>query len=104
MTWCWAETSVSFRMNCIMSRLCDRPLLRMSTTVLLSAMVFLDHSCPQRLAAIIIEYISEMVEEGAREENGLENGPIMKASSTFFCSSLPTVAGSDKADSKLLHM
>ena len=71
MNWCWAETRVSFRMNCIMSRLWDRPLLRMWTTALLSewmAMVFLDHSCPQRIAAMIIGYISEMVEEGAREE------------------------------------
>lgn len=35
-------------------------------------MVFLDHSCPQRMAAMTTGYISQIVEEGVRDENSGE--------------------------------
>lgn len=35
LNWCWAETRVSLRMNCIISRQWVHPLLMMSTTALL---------------------------------------------------------------------
>ena len=48
-------------MNCMMSRQCERPLLMMSTTAVLSewmVMVFFDHLWPQRIAAMMTGYIS----------------------------------------------
>jgi len=55
-----------------MARQRDRPLLIMSITALLSvykAMVFLDHSCPQRMSAMTMGYNSDIAEEGVRDAN-----------------------------------
>lgn len=53
--------SVSLCMNGMITAECDLPLFIISTMAVLSEWIsidFLNHSCPQRMAAIIMGYIS----------------------------------------------
>ncbi len=70
MNWCLAKINVSLRRNCMMAGERDRPLFKISMTAVLSewmSMDFLDHSCPQRTAAITTRYSSWSADKGKRE-------------------------------------
>lgn len=58
MNCCWAEIKVSLQMNFMMSSDWERAWFMMTTAVWLSVCtrIALDHSCPQRMVAVIIWY------------------------------------------------